>query len=54
MIVGLLKPLPPSYLDMFKYEGPVEIGGRGDAVVDAFAYGAGGRVVAARSRMKAM
>jgi hypothetical protein len=23
MIVGLVKPLPPSYLDIFKYEGGV-------------------------------
>jgi hypothetical protein len=23
MIVGLIEPLPPSYLDIFKYEGGV-------------------------------
>lgn len=40
----------PSYLDMFRYESPVEIGGRGNEPVDNAGYGAGG--IAAR--MKAM
>lgn len=43
-------PLPPSYRDMFVYERPVEMGERGDAVVDTFEYGAAGST----ARMKAM
>ena len=41
MSVGSGKLLP-SYLDMFRYESPVEIGGRGDKPVAKGGYGAGG------------
>jgi len=49
MIVSKGKTLP-SYLDMFRYDRPVEIGGFGDDPVDKIGYGAG--EIAAR--MKAM